>query len=207
MMTQLETSIVNTAQGLLAEEVRFYLLLKDRADTEDDQRDYDLARGGLRSLLALAHQADSGLSAAAVEVLRDIEAKETAATNEAREALSSSLLREVSSTAEAKTKPFTKEDMLCELDSTIKDLARQDSTEYRGRYFGESRGILRTLGLLGMLDDVEHAELKVKIDTAHQQAIAECEAAGEPLDPVVAGKEACRWKINESVLARRKAGS
>ncbi|WP_073666236.1 hypothetical protein [Pseudomonas aeruginosa] len=108
--------------------------------------------------------------------------------------------------AETKTKPFTKEDMLWELDSTIKDLARQNSTEFRGRYFGECRGILRTLYLLGMVDEVEHAELKVKIDTAHQQAIAQCEAAGETLDPVVAGKEACRWKINESELARHKAG-
>ncbi len=45
MMTQLETAIVNAAQGLLADEVRFYLMLKDRADTEEDQRDYDRARG------------------------------------------------------------------------------------------------------------------------------------------------------------------
>ncbi|MGQ7960840.1 hypothetical protein ACUTAF_24465 [Pseudomonas sp. SP16.1] len=93
MMTQLETAIVNAAQGLLADEVRFYLMLKDRADTEEDQRDYDRARGGLTALLALAHQADSGLSAAAVEALHDIEAKEIAATNEAREALGTSPLR------------------------------------------------------------------------------------------------------------------
>lgn len=92
MMTQLEIAIVNAAQGLLAEEVLFCLLVKDRAATDDDQRDYDRARGGLTALLALAHQADSGLSPEAVEALREIEAKETAATNEAREVFSASPL-------------------------------------------------------------------------------------------------------------------
>jgi len=92
MMTQLETAIVNAAQGLLAEEALFCLLVKDKAATDEDQRDYDRARGGLMTLLALAHQADSGLSVEAVEALREIEAKEIAATNEAREALGSSPL-------------------------------------------------------------------------------------------------------------------
>lgn len=92
MMTQLETAIVNAAQGLLAEEALFCLLVKDKAATDEDQRDYDRARGGLMTLLALAHQADSGLSAEAVEALREIEVKEAAATNEARETLGSSPL-------------------------------------------------------------------------------------------------------------------
>ncbi|KJS27875.1 MAG: hypothetical protein VR76_08430 [Pseudomonas sp. BRH_c35] len=107
---------------------------------------------------------------------------------------------------EAQAKNFDKSDMLWELDSTIKDLARQNSTEFRGRYFGESRGILRTLYLLGMVDEVEHAELKVKIDAAHQQAIAQCEAAGESLDPVVAQKEAFRSQLNVDQLASQRAG-
>ncbi|MBZ3677512.1 hypothetical protein J1N39_23835 [Pseudomonas aeruginosa] len=92
MMTQLETAIVNAAQGLLAEEALFCRLVKDKAATDEDQRDYDRARGGLMTLLALAYQADSGLSAEAVEALREIEVKEAAATNEAREALGSSPL-------------------------------------------------------------------------------------------------------------------
>lgn len=46
MMTQLETAIVNAAQGLLAEEAMFCLLVKDKAATDEDQRDYDRARGG-----------------------------------------------------------------------------------------------------------------------------------------------------------------
>lgn len=108
--------------------------------------------------------------------------------------------------AEDQSKPFTKEDMLWELDSTIKDLARQCTTEFRGRYFGECRGILRTLDLIGMVTAAEAAELKVKIDAAHQQAIAQCEAAGEPLDPVVSRKEAFRSQLNVDQLASQRAG-
>ena len=94
------------------------------------------------------------------------------------------------------TRPFTKEDMLWELDSTIQDLARQSTTEFRGRYFGQCRGILRTLSLLGIIDEAEHAELKVKIDTAHLHATEKCEAAGEPMGREMVTKEAFRRELN-----------
>lgn len=65
------------------------------------------------------------------------------------------------------------------LDCAIKDLARQEETEYRARYYGECKGKLACLVILGVVNYAERHEWKVKILEAHLQAIAQCEAAGE----------------------------
>lgn len=77
-----------------------------------------------------------------------------------------------------------KDGLLWELDSTIKDLARQETTEYRCRYFGEAKGMLKSLCLLRIVDDAEAAQLRLKLTQAHDQAIKQCLAAGQHIDPV-----------------------
>lgn len=72
---------------------------------------------------------------------------------------------------------FRKSDALWELDSSIKDLARQSEVEYRARYYAGAVGFLRGLHMMRVVDAEERNRWKVKILEAHLQAIAQCEAA------------------------------
>ncbi|WP_040107383.1 hypothetical protein [Azotobacter chroococcum] len=80
--------------------------------------------------------------------------------------------------------PMDKDGLLWELDGVTKDLARQETTEHRCRYFGEAKGMIKTLCLLRILDDAEAARLRLKVWEAHDQAIKKCLAAGHQIDPV-----------------------
>ncbi len=74
------------------------------------------------------------------------------------------------------------EELLMEVRSVTKDLARQDTTEHRCRYYGEARGMIKTLQLLRLIDSSEAQALKLKAWKAHDQAINQCLEAGEPID-------------------------
>lgn len=81
------------------------------------------------------------------------------------------------------------DDAIWELESTIKDLARQKSTEYRARYLGECKGILRCIGMLGLWSDAGLTSWRVKILEAHLKAIENSEAAGVPVPEEIKARE------------------
>lgn len=74
--------------------------------------------------------------------------------------------------------------LIWELDSVIKDLSRQETTEHRCRYYGEAKGMIKTLCLLNIIDDGEATQVRQKLWDAHDQAIKNCLAAGHLIDPV-----------------------
>ncbi|MOA14530.1 hypothetical protein D3C78_1346360 [compost metagenome] len=85
---------------------------------------------------------------------------------------------------------FRKSDALWELESSIKDLARQSEVEYRARYYAGAVGFLRGLHMMRVVDAEERNRWKVKILEAHLQAIAQCEAAGEVVPEEIKRREA-----------------
>jgi hypothetical protein len=85
---------------------------------------------------------------------------------------------------------FRKSDALWELESSIKDLARQIEGEYRARYYAGAVGFLRALHMMRVVDAEERNRWKVKILEAHLQAIAQCEAAGEVVPEEIKRREA-----------------
>lgn len=76
------------------------------------------------------------------------------------------------------------------IDCSIKDLARQEESEFRARYYGECKGKLACLVMLGVVNDAERDEWMAKILVAHQQAIAQCEEAGEVISENIKRREA-----------------
>lgn len=85
---------------------------------------------------------------------------------------------------------FRKSDALWELESSIKDLARQSEGEYRARYYAGAVGFLRGLHMMRVVDAEERNRWKVKILEAHLQAIAQCEAAGDVVPEEIKRREA-----------------
>ncbi len=71
------------------------------------------------------------------------------------------------------------QDMLAD---TIRDLARQDSPEFRGKFFGECRGLLKTLRLGNTLDEDQREQWSADIYRASIQAAEQCAANGCPVD-------------------------
>lgn len=78
-MSPLESLIVAEAQGYLTLVVMHYLMVREGTVDEHDQPEFEKAKGGLMSLVALAHRADSGMSEEAVQALLEIERKEASA--------------------------------------------------------------------------------------------------------------------------------
>lgn len=91
---------------------------------------------------------------------------------------------------EVQPEAFRKSDALWELESSIKDLARQVEGEYRARYYAAAVGFLRALHMMRVVDAEERNHWKVKILEAHLQAIAQCEAAGEVVPEEIKRREA-----------------
>ncbi|MBP5947884.1 hypothetical protein [Pseudomonas sp. P9(2020)] len=84
-MTRLESIILTTAHGFLAEILLHYMMVKDRIispedQSEEDLRDFYIAKGGFMALVALARNSDSGMSADAVNAILVLERQEIAAT-------------------------------------------------------------------------------------------------------------------------------
>lgn len=75
-----------------------------------------------------------------------------------------------------------KDGILWELQALTKELARQVTNEHRCRYYGEARGMIKTLQILRLIDIAEADTLKLKAWKAHDQAINQCLEAGEPID-------------------------
>ncbi|HBO4949825.1 TPA: hypothetical protein RJN82_006297 [Pseudomonas aeruginosa] len=69
-----------------------------------------------------------------------------------------------------------------ELADTIRDLARQDSPEFRGQYYGECRGMLKVLRLGEMLDEAQREQWSADIYRASLQAADQCVSSGQPVD-------------------------
>ncbi|WPP47730.1 hypothetical protein [Pseudomonas sp. AN-1] len=91
---------------------------------------------------------------------------------------------------EVQLEALRKSDALWELESSIKDLARQVEGEYRARYYAGAVGFLRALHMMRVVDAEERNRWKVKILEAHLQAIAQCEAAGEVVPEEIKRREA-----------------
>lgn len=68
------------------------------------------------------------------------------------------------------------------LADTIRDLARQDSPEFRGQYYGECRGLLKALRLGELLDEAQRDQWSADIYRASLQSAEQCAAAGQPAD-------------------------
>lgn len=74
-----------------------------------------------------------------------------------------------------------KDQLFYELESTISDLERQNTTEYRGRYYGECRALRKALFVIGWIDEAESARIHLRILQAHQKALQQCVDAGETI--------------------------
>ncbi|EMJ4585576.1 hypothetical protein ROT11_006683 [Pseudomonas aeruginosa] len=90
------------------------------------------------------------------------------------------------------SRPMDKEGMVWQLEQTIKDLQRQETTEFRSRYFGECLAMHKTLAMIGWLDAAETDSLYLQIVKAHEKAIGQCLDAGETVSPEVFQKESYR---------------
>ena len=90
--------------------------------------------------------------------------------------------------------PLDKDGVLWQLDASLKDLARQETTEYRGRYYGECTAILKTLRMIGWIDSAEDGQWYADILAAHQLAIGRCQAAGLAVEQSVIDQEAYRLR-------------
>ncbi|SCZ06410.1 Uncharacterised protein [Acinetobacter baumannii] len=75
------------------------------------------------------------------------------------------------------------------LADTIRDLARQDSPEFRGQYYGECRGMLKVLRLGEMLDEAQREQWSADIYRASLQAADQCVASGQPVDGHVVNRQ------------------
>ncbi len=75
-----------------------------------------------------------------------------------------------------------KEQLLHHLEGAISDLARQESNEYRARYYAEARALLKSLVVLEWIDATEAQQWRADIHATHQQAIGQCQTAGEFVD-------------------------
>ncbi|HEK4046058.1 TPA: hypothetical protein SL338_003054 [Pseudomonas aeruginosa] len=69
-----------------------------------------------------------------------------------------------------------------ELANTIRDLARQESPEFRGQYYGECRGMLKVLRMGEMLDEAQREQWSADIYRASLQAADQCAASGQSVD-------------------------
>lgn len=78
-----------------------------------------------------------------------------------------------------------REQLLHELEGAMGDLARQNTNEYRARYYAEARALRKSLVLLGWLETAEAEQWRADIHATHQQAIDQCQAAGESVDALV----------------------
>lgn len=85
------------------------------------------------------------------------------------------------------------------LADTIRDLARQESPEFRGQFFGECRGLLKALRLGEMLDEAQREQWSADIYRASLQAADQCAAAGQPADEAALNKQ--RFQLD--LLAER----
>lgn len=74
-----------------------------------------------------------------------------------------------------------KDQLFYELESTINDLERQNTTEYRGRYYGECRALRKALFVIGWIDEAESARIHLRILQAHQKALQQCVEAGDSI--------------------------
>jgi hypothetical protein len=79
MLTQLEMTIINEAQGYLAEVLLHYSMDRAGIANAEDQSDLATAKAGLSCLLELAHRVDSGMGPEAIQLLLELENKEKAA--------------------------------------------------------------------------------------------------------------------------------
>lgn len=105
--------------------------------------------------------------------------------------------------------PIDKEGMVWHLEQTIKDLRRQVTTEFRSRYFGECLAMHKTLAMIGWLDSAETDSLYLNIVKAHEQALAQCLAAGESVPDDLLQRESFRRQQAEEryVTGRAKLNS
>lgn len=78
-----------------------------------------------------------------------------------------------------------REQLLHELEGAMGDLARQNTNEYRARYYAEARALLKSLVLLEWLETAEAEQWRADIHATHQQAIGQCQAAGESVGALV----------------------
>lgn len=85
--------------------------------------------------------------------------------------------------------PVTKDGMLSILAANLGDLARQNTTEFRARYYGDCKGILKTLIMIGWLDPAEGEQWRADILSAHLQAIQQCNDDGQSVDSAVMARE------------------
>lgn len=72
--------------------------------------------------------------------------------------------------------------LLAELAGTIRDLERQVSNEYRAKFYGECRGILKALFMAQLINDTEREQWAADIYRANLQAVDQCTAAGSLAD-------------------------
>lgn len=85
-----------------------------------------------------------------------------------------------------------KEQLLHQLKGAISDLARQNTNEYRARYYGEARALLKSLVILEWIEATEAQQWRADIHATHQQSVGQCQAAGEFVDVQVIEQAAFR---------------
>lgn len=85
-----------------------------------------------------------------------------------------------------------KEQLLHQLEGAMSDLARQNTNEYRARYYAEARALLKSLVVIEWITDAEAEQWRADIHATHQQAIVQCQAAGESVDALVIEQAAFR---------------
>ncbi|NNB33895.1 hypothetical protein [Pseudomonas fragi] len=79
-------------------------------------------------------------------------------------------------------------EMIDTLQQSIRDLRRQDSNEGRVTYVTEAKTLMSVMRRASMLDAETDARYRAIILDEHRQAIERCRAAGELVDPSVAGR-------------------
>ena len=85
-----------------------------------------------------------------------------------------------------------KEQLLHQLEGAMSDLARQNTNEYRARYYAEARALLKSLVVIEWITEAEAEQWRADIHATHQQAIVQCQAAGESVDALVIEQAAFR---------------
>jgi len=85
-----------------------------------------------------------------------------------------------------------REQLLHQLEGAMSDLARQNTNEYRARYYAEARALLKSLVVIEWITEAEAEQWRADIHATHQQAIGQCQAAGESVDALVIKQAAFR---------------
>lgn len=85
-----------------------------------------------------------------------------------------------------------REQLLHQLEGAISDLARQNTNEYRARYYAEALALLKSLVVLEWIEATEAQQWRADIHAIHQQAVGQCLAAGAVVDIQVIEQAAFR---------------